>query len=280
MPSLIYGTRLGGQPSVANALRKGYRAIDSGSIRTVHDERKDGDDIQEALSNSIISRREVFIQSKFSPWFMHKHSMPFNQDDDLQLQILKSFSRTINDLQLDYLDVYYLHRPLQSMADTMVAWRMMEQLVHRGVVRRLGLSQIDYQCLVQVCNDAHIKPSMVQNRFTSHNAYDQKVIRFCAEHKIGYQMFGLFREENGALLELPVFKEFADTEHVTPESALITLLLAAAEIQDLQLAILDGTRDETHMRENLKADASKAKVATPIKNIVVHLWNTGFRVSE
>lgn len=280
MPSLIYGTRLGGQVSVANALRKGYRAIDSGSIRTVHDEKKDGNDIQEALSNSIISRCDVLIQSKFSPWSMHKHSVPFNQDDDPQLQVLKSFSRSINDLQLDYLDVYYLHRSFQSMADTMVAWRMMEQLVHRGVVRNLGLSQVDYQCLVQVFDDAHVKPSVVQNRFTSHNAYDQKVIRFCAEHKISYQIFGLFREENRALLELPIIKEFADTEHVTPESALITLLLAAAGTQDLQLAILDGTRDETHMGGNLKADASKAKVATPINSIVVHLWTSGFRVSE
>lgn len=280
MLSLIYGTRLGGQPSVANALRKGYRAIDSGSIRTVHDEMKDGNDIQEALSNSTISRCNVLVQSKFSPWSMHKHSVPFNQDDNPQLQVLKSFSRTINDLQLDYLDTYYLHRPFQSMADTMEAWRMMEQLVQRGVVRSLGLSQVDYQCLVQVFDNAHVKPSNVQNRFTSHNTYDQKVIRFCAEHKIGYQIFGLFREENRALLELPVIKDFADTEHVTPRSALMTLLLAAGEMKDLQLAILDGTRDETHMRENVKADASKAKVATAVKNIVVSLWTSGFCVIE
>lgn len=279
MPSLIYGTRLEGQPSVANALRLGYRAIDSSSIRTVHDERKDGNDIREALANSIVNRCDVLIQSKFSPWSMHKYSVPFEPDDDLQLQVLKSFSRTINDLKLDYLDIYYLHRPFQSMADTMVAWRMMEQFVYRGVVRSLGLSQFDYESLVQVFKDAHVKPSVVQNRFTSHNAYDQKVIRFCTEHKIGYQIFGLFREENTALLGLPIIKEFADTECVTPESALITLLLAAANTQDLQLAILDGTRDETHMAENLKAAASKAKVAAPINNAVVDLWTSGFRVS-
>lgn len=211
-------------------------------------------------SASPIRRRDVFIQSKYSPWAMHRDPTPYEQDDEIPLQVLKSFAKTLKNLHLDLLDVYFLHTPMQTMAQTQSAWKTMEQIADWGAVRSLGICQVGLQCLTTIVADANIRPSFAQNRFTKQNTYDREVRSFCSSNEIVYQAYGIFSEENQDLLQSSVVKDFAEAQFVTSHMALISLLLANAEYGGLQMCIVDGTRDDEHSVQNVKTATHRIPV--------------------
>lgn len=111
---------------VLNAIRTGYRLIDTAS--SYKNEEAVGAAIQEAATEGIVKRDELFIATK-----AYIQEMGYKNLKD-------AFARSLDKLGLDYLDLYLIHMPL---GDYYGAWRAMEELYREGKIRAIGVCNFD-----------------------------------------------------------------------------------------------------------------------------------------
>jgi diketogulonate reductase-like aldo/keto reductase len=125
------------------------------------------------------------------------------------------------------------------------AWRALEALVERGIVRRIGISNC-YQLdeLQQLWQAARIKPSVLQNRFYRASGYDVELRAFCRAQGISYQSFWTLTA-NAHLLAHPALVAAATAHRRGVEQILFRYLIQRGVVP------LTGTRSERHMREDL-----------------------------
>ncbi len=105
--------------AVPAALESGYRLIDTAS--RYYNEKAVG----AALAEAGVPREELFIMTKL--WFKD-HGYAKTKD---------AFQVSLDNLGLDYLDLYLMHQPFN---DYYGAWRAMEELLDEGRVRAIGVS--------------------------------------------------------------------------------------------------------------------------------------------
>lgn len=159
IPAIGFGTYKASFPEILTALNEGYRYFDTASFYGNESE------IAEALERSGINRREVFIASKV--W---KTDMGYDGT-------LKAFSRTLENLRSDYVDVYMIHwpRPDLELEDwkglDIETWRAMEELYAEGKIRALGLSNFLPYHAENIFAECRVKPSVAQLEF--HAGYMQ-----------------------------------------------------------------------------------------------------------
>ena len=260
LTGLIHGTAHvePGRPlHIAEALLLGYRVIDCGPT-PAYDEDAVGRDLNIALQDASIPRSSITLQTKYSPaaFFARAPELcPYAPGDAVPRQVLASIARSLRRLRTPFFDVYLLHRPLPTLARTFAAWEVMEEITRRGGARRLGVSQVDAPTLAALWERAAVRPACVQNAFGSRaDGFDAEVRAFCAAHDIAYQAFGVLRAaEREGLLELPRVVAYAAAHAVSRASALFALLVAWAASNSENFAVLDGSKDPQHMRENRKA---------------------------
>ncbi|KAH0564995.1 hypothetical protein GP486_001610 [Trichoglossum hirsutum] len=263
IPGIIYGTTLKTPGLLDSALRVGFRAFDSAGTRKFHREDIDGSDFRSVIGDhdTKLSRDDILIQTKFCPAGSGQADpVPFDSSDSLGTQVLKSMKRSLEDLQIDVVDVYFMHRPMYDIEETLAVWRMMEHLVSRGVVRYLGVCNVDYPTLSTIFERATIKPAFVQNRFKRSNGYDRRVKKFCTENRISYQVFGVLSAQNADLLSLPVVKEMARKEDISVQQALRLLVLASGKTSGLEMCLLTHTAKMEHMKNSLFLAARSGEV--------------------
>lgn len=104
---------------VMDAIETGYRLIDTAA--SYMNEQAVG----YAIKNSGIAREELFITTKL--WV---------QDTGYE-KTKAAFQKSLDRLQLDYLDLYLIHQPF---GDVFGSWRAMEELYEAGKIRAIGVS--------------------------------------------------------------------------------------------------------------------------------------------
>lgn len=87
-----------------------------------------------AIKRSGVAREELFITTKL--WV---------QDTGYE-RTKEAFEKSLERLQLDYLDLYLIHQPY---GDVFGSWRAMEELYREGKVRAIGVSNF-HECLCWV----------------------------------------------------------------------------------------------------------------------------------
>lgn len=110
------------EQSCLTALKAGYRHIDT--AHAYNDEAGVG----RAVKESGIPREEIWITSKLWP------------TEYGEGKTLKAIDEMLGRLQLDYIDLLYVHQPV---GDFVGAWKDMEKAVAMGKVRVLGISNFD-----------------------------------------------------------------------------------------------------------------------------------------
>ena len=131
-----------------------------------------------------VKRQALFLQTKFTSVDGQDHRTPYNAAADLTTQVEQSFASSLQHLHTDYLDSYVLHAPFSrrglGAADWQV-WAAMEAFYEAGKTKTIGVSNITAAQLTLLCQQARVKPMMVQNRCFAVTAWDQQVREICRE---------------------------------------------------------------------------------------------------
>ena len=123
------------------AINVGWRLIDTAK-NYVNEEY-----VGQGIKNSGIDRKELFVTSKL--WLK----------DAGYEQAKGAFQRTLDRLQLSYLDLYLIHQPF---GDIHGAWRAMEELYRAKKIRAIGVSNFHDDRLVDFVMSNEIKPAVNQ----------------------------------------------------------------------------------------------------------------------
>lgn len=126
---------------VCDAIAAGYRSIDTASAYL--NERAVG----RAIRRSGVPREELFITTKL--WV---------QDAGYE-STKRAFAKSLERLQLDYLNLYLIHQPF---GDVYGSWRAMEELYREGAVRAIGVSNFQPDRLVDLILHNEVVPAVNQ----------------------------------------------------------------------------------------------------------------------
>ena len=149
--------------AVYGAIQYGYRLIDCASV--YQNEDSIGQVLEKVIQEKTVTRKELFVISKV--W----------NDMHAEGQVHISFEKSLLDLKLDYLDLYLVHWPFRnyhapgcsgdsrnpdskpfSVEEFMVTWRQCEELVEKGLVRYIGMSNMTIPKLEAVLPLCEINP--------------------------------------------------------------------------------------------------------------------------
>ena len=167
MPILGLGTYpLRGKPvyrAVLWALDIGYRLIDSASL--YGNEKKIG----EALKATKIPRDDIFITTKV-----------WNSDQGYE-NTLAAFDRSLKLLNLDYIDLYLIHRPVKGLMNE--TWKAFEKIYDNGRVRAIGVSNFTIRHLDELKATLNLMPTVNQVEFSPF-LYQKELMEYCKSNKI------------------------------------------------------------------------------------------------
>ncbi|MFT4399331.1 glyoxal/methylglyoxal reductase [Bacillus sp. SW14] len=173
--------------SVKAAIKNGYRSIDTAAIY------KNEEGVGIGIKESGVAREELFITSKV-----------WNEDQGYETT-LAAFEKSLERLQLDYLDLYLIHWPgKDKYKDT---WRALEKLYKDGKIRAIGVSNFQVHHLEELLKDAEIKPMINQVEF--HPRLTQKELRdYCKKQGIQLEAWSPLMQ--GQLLDNEVLAQIAE----------------------------------------------------------------------
>ena len=167
IPSIGFGTYKSGDDEetakiIKNALNLGYKMIDTASF--YNNEVGIGNGIKE----SDIDRKDIFIVTKL--W----------NDDHGYDNTIEAFNKSLNNLQVDYIDLYLIHWPNKLNAET---WRAFEHLYETGKVKAIGVCNFKVEHLEELKKTAKIMPMVNQveiHPFSTKN----NIINYCKDNNI------------------------------------------------------------------------------------------------
>ncbi|MFV0322737.1 MAG: aldo/keto reductase [Alphaproteobacteria bacterium] len=158
--------------SVVQAIEAGYRLIDTAAA--YNNEQAVGN----AIKKSNVAREELFITTKL---WVNNASYEGAK---------KAFKQSMNNLQLDYLDLYLIHQPF---GDVYGAWRAMEELYHEGKIKAIGVSNFYSDRLIDFTIHNNIAPAV--NQVETHPFHQQiEAQKVMEEYGVQIQSWGPFAE--------------------------------------------------------------------------------------
>ncbi|RTL67466.1 MAG: aldo/keto reductase [Pseudonocardiaceae bacterium] len=186
--------------SVAEALRVGYRHIDT--ARIYDNEREVG----EAIAESGVPRDELFVTTKV-----------WNADQGRDAT-LAALDASLERLGLDTLDLYLIHWPTPARDRYVDTFRALVELRDSGRVRSVGVSNFQVPHLQRVIDETGVVPSV--NQVELHPNLTQEPLRaFHAEHGIATEAWSPLAR--GGLLEDPVVGKIAAAHGRTPAQVIL-----------------------------------------------------------
>jgi diketogulonate reductase-like aldo/keto reductase len=255
VPSFMYGTawkKTATKDLVELAVDCGFRALDTANQLIHYQEALVGEAVQ-ALEHKGIKRESLFLQTKFTSVDGQDHRTPYDPSADLTTQVMQSFESSLSHLHTEYLDSYVLHAPFGrrglGQADWQV-WGAMEELYTTGKVKIIGISNVTAAQLALLCERAHHKPMVVQNRCFAALGWDSGVREICQAHGIIYQGFSLLTANREVLAD-PAVQQIARRL-----GAGIAQVIFCFALQ-IGMLPLTGTTSQQHMREDLQAEQLK-----------------------
>jgi diketogulonate reductase-like aldo/keto reductase len=249
IPAFLYGTAWKEQRTAALtelALRAGFRGIDTANQRRHYFEAGVGEGLAAAYRAGLVSRADLFLQTKFTYQRGQDHRLPYDPAATFGVQVAQSLASSLGHLGTDHVDSYVLHGPSSSEwveADAEV-WEAMRKERDAGRTRLLGVSNVSLQHLEQMeATDTEL-PALVQNRCFARFGWDREVRGFCNQHNISYQGFSLLTANPEALRHRS-FADLAASLNATPAQVVFSFARAIGMVP------LTGTSNAEHMREDL-----------------------------
>lgn len=192
--------------AVEVALNAGYRHIDTAAA--YGNEKSVG----QAIKKSGINRHDLFITTKL-----------WNADHGYQ-STKAAIDRSLQNLKVDYLDLYLIHWPNPvAMRDHWAeanaeSWRAMEEAVQAGKIRAIGVSNFRKRHLDELLKTAEIKP-VVNQIMLNPSDLQSDVVK--VNNKLGLLSEAYSPLGTGGLLGNETVKEIASEVGKSPAQVLI-----------------------------------------------------------
>lgn len=171
--------------AVLDAIETGYRLIDTAAAYMNEEA------VGKAIKESGISRSDLFITTKL-----------WTQDASYE-GAKKAFETSLENLGLDYLDLYLIHQPV---GDYYGAYRAMEDLYKKGRVRAIGVCNFYPERLTDLALHADIMPAV--NQVELHPFFQQEnALKNMKEYGIQPEAWGPFAEGRHGIFTHPVLTE-------------------------------------------------------------------------
>ena len=254
IPAFLYGTAWKEERTsslVELALRNGFRAIDTANQRRHYHEEGVGQGLAAAYRDGVVTRADIFLQTKFTYRTGQDHRLPYDPAANLSVQVAQSMASSLAHLGTDHIESYVLHGPSSGYgwtdADAEV-WQAMTRERDAGRTRLLGVSNVSLAHLEQMAEAQTEMPAFVQNRCYARLGWDREVREYCRERKIVYQVFSLLTA-NLEAVHHPVVADLASRENASPAQIIFAFARAVGMLP------LTGTSSAQHMKQDLASSA-------------------------
>jgi diketogulonate reductase-like aldo/keto reductase len=250
VPDFLYGTAWKENRTAALvelAIRAGFRAIDTANQRRHYFEAGVGEGLAAAYCAGIVTREDLFLQTKFTYQRGQDHRLPYDPKARLAVQVAQSLASSLDHLATGRVDSFVLHGPSSGFEWTegdSEVWEAMRKERDAGRTRLLGVSNISLEQLEQIAAGGLELPAFVQNRCFARTGWDREVRAFCNERKITYQGFSLLTANPEVLRHPPLI---ALAEKLQATAAQVVFAFARA----VGMLPLTGTSSAEHMKRDL-----------------------------
>jgi diketogulonate reductase-like aldo/keto reductase len=249
-PDFLYGTawkedRTAGLTE--QALRAGFRGIDTANQRRHYFEAGVGQGLAAAYQAGVTRREDLFLQTKFTYRGGQDHRLPYDPAADLTTQVAQSMASSLEHLGTDHVDSYVLHGPASGHGwtdDDAEVWAAMARERDAGRTRVLGVSNVALRHLQQLEASGAELPAFVQNRCFARMGWDRAVRAFCRERGIVYQGFSLLTA-NPEVVRHPGIAALGARSGATAAQVVFRFALAVGMLP------LTGTTSAEHMAQDL-----------------------------
>lgn len=224
------------EAAVLHAVKTGYRMIDTAAC--YGNERAVGN----AVKKSGVRREDIFLVSKV--WI---------QDAGYE-KTMRSFAKTLENLQTDHLDLYLIHMPY---GDYHGSWRAMEELYREGKVRAIGVCNFLADRLADLILSHEITPAV--NQIELHPFCQQRNLReVMRRYNIAPMAWAPFAEGQNGLFSNQMLAKIGEKYGKTPaqvvlrwlrQSGIIAIPKSVHEARiEQNFAVDDFTLSEEDMR--------------------------------
>ena len=170
------------EQAVLDAIACGYRLIDTAAAYM--NERAVG----EAIKKCGVPREELFITTKL--WV---------QDTSYE-GAKKAIETSMNNLGLDFIDLYLIHQP---MGDYIGAYRAMEEVYQQGKLKAIGVCNFYPNRLADLCETVDVIPAV--NQVELHPFFQQEdALAVMKEYGVQPEAWGPFAEGKHGIFTHPV----------------------------------------------------------------------------
>ncbi|KAF5175314.1 Non-functional nadph-dependent codeinone reductase [Thalictrum thalictroides] len=232
--------------AVLDAIKLGYKHFDTAAL--YGSEKPLGEAIAEAIQQGLIrSRGELFITSKL--WC----------NDGYQDRVLPALQKTLQNLQLDYIDLYLIHWPLSITPgeirfpeldekvlpiDYKSVWQAMEECQKLGLTKSIGVSNFTCKKLEFLLASARIPPAV--NQVEMNPLWRQeRMIEFCKDKGILVIAYSPLGQGNSNVMECELLKEIAKARGITLAQVCIRW------VYEQGVGVLVKSFNEVRLKENL-----------------------------
>jgi 2,5-diketo-D-gluconate reductase A len=210
--------------NVRTGIAAGYRSIDTAAV--YQNERGVG----EGVRNCEAPREQLFITTKL---WNSKHGYD---------ETLRAFDRSLERLQMQYVDLYLIHWPLPSIDKYVATWRALIRLRQEGRARSIGVSNFQPAHIEKLIDETGVTPAL--NQVELHPLFQQRGVReFARAQRIAVESWSPLGQ--GRLIDNPVLRAIADRHGKT-----IPQVILRWHIQN-HLVVIPKSVTPTRIRENI-----------------------------
>ena len=208
---------------VLDAIKAGYRHIDT--AQSYFNEEEVGD----AILESGLPRDELFITSKV--WIEH-----YGYEE-----CMKSVLESLKKLKTDYIDLMLLHQPF---SDTYGAWKALEELYEKGLIKAIGISNFYPDRMLDFVLFNRIKPMVNQIEINPFNQ-QKEAFKWNEKYNLALEAWAPFGEGRNGIFTNEVLATIGKKYNKSVAQVIVRWLLQRG------IVVLAKSTHFNRMQENI-----------------------------